>query len=214
MKIPEVAEKEFKVLSQLGNDANITQRQISQNVGLSLGLVNIILKKLIKKGYVKIKRLNRRNLQYFLTPKGFSEISRRSYQYFRRTMNSVRRIKEKIQELVLKEYSKGKTEFIILGDGELADIVEITLRNLNKKDLKFRRARGEDEISDSDNNVVLVTEDTKDNRLDQDFRDPGRYISVSAKLADTLRPARRPGVLDCRSRREIRRSNDSGQARF
>jgi len=184
MKTPEVAEKEFKVLSQLGNDANITQRQISQNVGLSLGLVNIILKKLIKKGYVKIKRLNRRNLQYFLTPKGFSEISRRSYHYLWKTIDSVAKMKEKIQGFVLEEYSKGITQFVIVGNGELADIVEISLRNLNKKDLKFRRALEEDEISDSGDNVVLVTEDTEDNRLDQDFRSSPKYINVLAKLAE------------------------------
>ncbi|GAG14311.1 unnamed protein product, partial [marine sediment metagenome] len=100
MESPEVTEKELKIISQLGKDANITQRQISQNVGLSLGLVNIIVKKLIKKGYVKIRRLNRRNLQYFLTPKGFSQLSRRSYHYFWKTIDSVAKMKEKIQELV------------------------------------------------------------------------------------------------------------------
>ena len=48
MESPKITEKEFKIISQLGKDINITQRWISQKVQLSLGLINIILKKLIK----------------------------------------------------------------------------------------------------------------------------------------------------------------------
>lgn len=179
-----ITENEFKVIHQLGRGARVTQRQVSQNSGLSLGLVNLILKKLIKKGYVKVKRLNRRNLQYFLTARGFSEISRRSSHYLWKTIDSVKRLKGKIQKLVLKEYSKGKTEFIILGDGELADIVEISLRDLNREDLKFKRASKADEISDNDDTVVLVIEDTEDKRLDQDFRGPRRHVNVLAELKE------------------------------
>jgi len=43
-------------------------------------------------------------------------------------------MRRKIQDLVLTEYQKGKTHFIIFGDGELADIIEMSLRNLNIND--------------------------------------------------------------------------------
>lgn len=48
MESPKITVKEFKVISQLGKDINITQRRIPQKVQLSLGLINIILTKLIK----------------------------------------------------------------------------------------------------------------------------------------------------------------------
>ena len=184
MKTPEVTEKELKIISQLGKDANITQREISQNVGLSLGLVNIIVKKLIKKGYVKIRRLNRRNLQYFLTPKGLSEISRRSYHYFWKTIDSVKRLKEKIQELVLEEYSKGTTQFLIVGNGELADIVEISLRDLNRENLKFKRALKPDETGDMTDGVLLITEGTGYERFSRGLRSRPRYIDIVARLIE------------------------------
>lgn len=184
MEFPKITEKEFKVISQLGKDAHITQRQISQNVGLSLGLVNIILKRLIKKGYVKIKRLNRRNLQYFLTPKGFSQISRRSYHYLWKTIDSVKRLKEKIQELVLEEYSKGTTQFVIVGDGELANIIEISLRDLNRDDLKFKRALKWDEVGGSTDGLLLISGGTGYEGFSPGLRSRARYIDIVARLTE------------------------------
>jgi len=48
-------------------------------------------------------------------------------------------MKKKIQRLILIEYEKGETHFIILGDGELADIIELSLKDLNKSELEYRR---------------------------------------------------------------------------
>jgi len=184
MESPEVTEKELKIISQLGKDANITQRQISQNVGLSLGLVNIILKKLIKKGYVKIRRLNRKNLQYFLTPKGFSQLSRRSYHYLWKTIDSVAKMKNKIQELVLEEYSKGTTQFLIVGNGELADIVEISLRDLDRENLKFERALKQNEIGGSTDGVLLITQGTGYEGFSRSLSSRPRYIDMVTKLTE------------------------------
>ena len=184
MESRKITEKELKVISQLGKDTNITQRQISQNVGFSLGLVNIVVKKLIKKGYVKIRRLNRRNLQYFLTSKGFSELSRRSYYYLCETIDSVAKMKKKIQELVLEEYSKGTTQFLIVGNGELADIVEISLRDLDRENLKFKRALKWNDIGDSTDGVLLVTEGTAYERFRQGLGSRPRYIDIVARLTE------------------------------
>ena len=132
-----IEEKEFKVIDEVRRGSVITQREISQRTGFSLGLTNVLLKNLIKKGYIKITKPDRRSLQYFLTPRGMAEVANRTYQYFFRTIHSLGEIKAKIQSLLLKEYSQGRRKFIILGDGELAEITEIALRNLNKKDVTY-----------------------------------------------------------------------------
>lgn len=152
-----VREEEFRLIREVGKDNNLTQRKISQKTGISLGTVNLILKRLTKKGYVKVRRLNRRNLQYLLTPKEFAEITKRSYHYLLTTIDSVRKIKAEVQELVLQEYRKGKTQFIIFGDGELADIIELSLKNLDKSNLKYRRASRVEEIN-SDKAVILLAQ--------------------------------------------------------
>ena len=135
-----IGEKEYKLLSQVSKDPTGTQREISRQLGFSLGMTNILLKRLIHKGYIKISQLNRRKVKYFLTPAGIAQKIKRTHQYLSYTFHSLKEIKYKVQTVLLAEYKKGRRKFIILGDGELADITEIALRNLGKKDIIYTKA--------------------------------------------------------------------------
>lgn len=137
----EITEKELKLIEEIAQNGGITQRELSRISGISLGMVNMTLKKLIKRGYVKARGMNKRSLEYVLTPKGFSEKAKKSYRYFRSTLSSLKKMKEKIQSLILAQYSKGARNFIILGEGELADIVEMSFRGFPFDDVRYRRVK-------------------------------------------------------------------------
>ena len=64
---------EVLILEELEKNSDITQRELSEKTGLSLGMVNLLLKKFIKKGFVKLERLNSKSFRYILTPEGFKE---------------------------------------------------------------------------------------------------------------------------------------------
>mgnify|MGYP001140784140 CR=1 FL=1 len=184
MHIHPVSEEEFRLIQEVRNDETLTQRKLSEKTGIALGTVNLILKRLTQKGYIKVKRLNRRNLQYLLTPEGFTEISKRSYRYLLKTINSVRKMKAEIQHLVLEEYYKGKREFIILGDNELADIIELSLKDLDKSNLKYQRASRPEHIRSSKAVILLAqTElDPGDRTSDIGLR-TNKYIDVLAAIS-------------------------------
>jgi len=152
-----IEDYEFKIIDEIGKDVNTTQRRISHQIGLSLGMTNIIMKKLIAKGYVKVKGLNRRKVQYILTPRGFAEKVKKTHGYLLRTIDTLKAIKEKIQDTALEYYEKGEKNFTILGKGELADIVEISLRDMGKKDLQYSRARTPQEVN-SKNSIILLAD--------------------------------------------------------
>ena len=177
MELSEITERELKVIDEIAKDRSITQREISQRAGMSLGMVNIVLKKLTRKGYIKLRRLNKRSLEYILTPKGFAQKAKKSYWYVHRIINSLKEIKAKIQTLILEEYQKGGRKFVILGDSELADIVEISLRDLHKSDLRYTRVFKKEKIKEKDA-LILATEEkyraSKDNK---------RWINVLEKIS-------------------------------
>jgi len=154
----EISDKDLKIMEEIAKDKGITQRELSKRAGISLGMVNISLKKLARKGYVKVKGMNKRSLEYVLTPKGFSEKAKKSYRYFLNTLSSLKKMKRKIQSLILAEYAKGARNFIILGNGELADIVEISLKSLSFKDIKYKRTNNKERIPVK-KYVVLLTEE-------------------------------------------------------
>jgi len=170
-----IGEKEYKLLSQVSKDPAGTQREISRQLGFSLGMTNLLLKRLIRKGYIKISQLNRRKVKYFLTPAGIAQKIKRTHQYLSYTFHSLKEIRAKIQTLLLEEYRKGRRKFIILGNGELADITEIALRNLSKKDIKYSKvAKGE---TDDANSLLLITNPKQEIKNDK---------TPSLNLLDTI----------------------------
>jgi len=198
MDSSEIVEKEFKVMEEVSRDKNLTQRKISQRLGLSLGMTNLIIRKLANKGYIKIKGLNRRKVQYILTPQGFAEKTKKSYRYLLRIIDSLKTMKKKIQRLILMEYEKGETHFIILGDGELADIVELSFKDLNNSKLEYRRVSKIEEI-DTHKAIILLTQpepeletlesgltssDLRHRTWDSELR-TNRWINVLAAISGT-----------------------------
>lgn len=130
-KMSNLTEKELTVIDRIGdNGGKITQRQIAQHAGFSLGLTNVILKRLAKKGHIKVRQLTPKKMQYILTSKGMVEKTKKSYQYIFRTINEIKNIKKLVAELLITEYRNGNRRFGIIGDSEILDIVEITARGI------------------------------------------------------------------------------------
>ena len=177
-----IGERELRIIEEISQDKNLTQRKISHRLGLSLGMTNIILKRLVNKGYIKVRGLDRRKVQYILTPKGFAEKTKKSYRYFLKTIYSLQEMKKKIQHLVLTEYEKDETHFVILGEGELADIVELSLKGLNKSELEYRRVSRLGDINSS-NAVVLLAESKLKTRIEELGLQVNKCIDVLSTIS-------------------------------
>ncbi|MFA6696321.1 MAG: winged helix-turn-helix transcriptional regulator [Sphaerochaeta sp.] len=77
--------KEFSILNYIDRNSDATQRELSEHIGVSLGTINILLKRMVKKGLVKIERLQPNSVKYFLTPAGIADKIERTYGYIVRT---------------------------------------------------------------------------------------------------------------------------------
>ena len=117
---------ELAVLESLhGVDKSISQRELARRTGLSVGLINAVMKKLVYTGYVKTSHLNRRSVEYLLTPSGFAQTALKSYRYMLRTVREYRAIQTRLHVLVNKLKSDGVSKFYLHGDGELAELVSV-----------------------------------------------------------------------------------------
>ena len=108
----------------LHNPSNVRQRNLAHVIGLSLGMTNAILKRLVQKGLLKIKKVNNRNIQYIVSPRGVEKVARRSYRYFRRTIKNVVYYKESIEEMLVQIAARGFEEVVLMGSSDLDFIVE------------------------------------------------------------------------------------------
>jgi EPS-associated MarR family transcriptional regulator len=96
-------ESQFKTLRELSKDGNLSQRDLSKKMGLSLGKVNYIVNALLEKGYIKAKRFkNSRNkigYMYIITPKGISTKLSQTYDFLQRKTDEFERLRAEIEEL-------------------------------------------------------------------------------------------------------------------
>ena len=125
-----LSEREFELVNIIGAELASTQRDLSRQMDLSLGMINMLIRRMISKGYIRIKQLNKRKFEYILTPKGFSEKMRKSVKYTVKTMNSITTIKNCLRDVLKEPVKRGERNFTILGKSDFATLVEIVLREL------------------------------------------------------------------------------------
>ena len=93
----------YQLLKSLEQDANLTQRQLSKELGISLGKVNYCLKNLIQKGFVKINNFknSKHKLQYsyLLTPKGIEEKTKLTIEFLQVKTKEYEALKEEVERI-------------------------------------------------------------------------------------------------------------------
>ncbi|MDR2364178.1 MAG: MarR family transcriptional regulator [Spirochaetaceae bacterium] len=102
----------------------LRQRDLAQIAGTSLGMTNSILKRLAQKGWITVKKLNSRNIQYAVTLEGINEIVHRSYRYFKRTIKNVVFYKDTIDDIIQKAKRQNINAVLLIGVSDLDFIVE------------------------------------------------------------------------------------------
>ncbi|MDR0709483.1 MAG: winged helix-turn-helix transcriptional regulator [Spirochaetaceae bacterium] len=130
-----------KVYDSSESRSSLSQRDLAQMAGTSLGMTNVILKRLARKGWIIVKKINSRNIQYAVTLDGMNEIIRRSYAYFKRTIKNVFFYKEKIDQAIGEAKRKGIVSALLVGPSDLDFIVEHSCR---RHGLKFLQTPEED----------------------------------------------------------------------
>jgi len=96
-------ESEFYVLRELSQNNNLTQRELSKRLGLSLGSINFVLKALMKKGYIKMQSFkdsdNKAKYIYVLTPKWLYDKAILTKEFINNKLQEYESLKKEIEEL-------------------------------------------------------------------------------------------------------------------
>lgn len=118
--------RELILLEQIEYNPDVTQATLATQLGVAVGTVNWHLKRLVAKGYVKVKRAQRRKLRYIITPEGIAFRARLTINYIDQSMRLYRRTRQQVRELLAEVRAAGYDQVCILGDGDLADICRLT----------------------------------------------------------------------------------------
>jgi hypothetical protein len=125
------AQRELQLLCEVEKNATVTQRSLAHTLGVAVGLTNLYLKRLIRKGHIKITTIPRNRLKYLLTARGIAEKSRLTYQYMQYSLSYYRKMRQRLQQVFGKLSKDGTKRVVICGTGELAELAYLTLCELD-----------------------------------------------------------------------------------
>lgn len=118
------SDKEVIILEHIYYNDSLKQRELADKAGISLGMVNAILKRLMEKGWLVTKRINSRNISHVVSPSGIEEIFKKGYLDFKKTIDDVQLYKTGIERLVSEAKAAGYKTVALVGKSDLDFIVE------------------------------------------------------------------------------------------
>lgn len=110
------------LLESVERQAHQTQRDLSKEFGVALGLVNAYLKYCIKKGLIRVKTVPSHRYLYFITPSGFAEKSRLSLKLVSHSLVSFRQARHDYDKAFAKLKKAGRSKVALIGHSELSEI--------------------------------------------------------------------------------------------
>jgi len=128
MEITSESECDLDILEQIEQDPNATQAGLASQIGVAVGTINFHLKRLVAKGYVKVRRAERRKLRYLITPEGISLRARLTVDYIQNSFRLYRLVRERMVKALAQVQEMGYDQIRLESDSSIDganDVVEI-----------------------------------------------------------------------------------------
>ena len=128
------AEHDRKVLQAIASGQRVTQRSLSTELGVALGLTNLLIRRLVGKGYVKVSKLDTRHVRYLMTPAGWEALASATRQSLENTVHLYTETREHIRSSLSQISDRcspngdGQKRVIFYGAGDVAEIAYVGLQ--------------------------------------------------------------------------------------
>jgi predicted transcriptional regulator len=121
------AHRDLRLLEAVEKDSCVTQRSLATKLGIALGLTNIYLKRLARKGYIKFVNVRSNRITYLITPRGIAEKARLTYEFMDYSLHLYGEVRQHLR-VVLQECAAADRRVAIYGRGEAAELAYLSLR--------------------------------------------------------------------------------------
>src|SRR5215217_2505943 len=121
--------RDLRLLEELEQEATITQRTLASRLGMALGLTNLYLKRLIRKGYVKCVTVAPNRLVYLVTPRGLTRKARLTYEFMKYSLDFYRDARHHLRRSLTEAVGRQR-RVAIYGTGDAAELVFLLLKEM------------------------------------------------------------------------------------
>jgi predicted transcriptional regulator len=121
------ARRDLRLLDAVEQDARVTQRRLATKLGIALGLTNVYLKRLVRKGYIKCVNVQSNRIMYLITPRGIAEKARLTYEFMDYSLHLFGEVRRHLRP-ALHESVAANRRVAIYGRGEAAALAYLSLK--------------------------------------------------------------------------------------
>jgi DNA-binding MarR family transcriptional regulator len=123
--------RDLQFLEELEKNPIVSQRELSHRFGIALGVTNACLKRMARKGWIRIRDLNPRRMGYYLTPKGILEKTRLTIHLISFRVQHYSELKKVIADRLLEMQHQGMHRIVFYGVSDEMEVAYITLQGVN-----------------------------------------------------------------------------------
>lgn len=125
--------RDLRLLEELERNPIVSQRELSHRFGIALGVTNACLRRMARKGWIRIRDLNPRRIGYYLTPKGILEKTRLTIHLISFRVQHYTELKKVISNSLLEMQRDGMQRIVFYGVSDEMEVAYITLQGVNLK---------------------------------------------------------------------------------
>ncbi len=118
--------RDLALLQEIEADPDVSQAMLAEELGVAIGTINWHIKRLVEKGFVKVKRARRRKLRYIITPEGIALRARLTVDYIQQSFKLFRHVRERVTTLLQKLEAMDIHSVRLDATGDVADVCRLT----------------------------------------------------------------------------------------
>jgi predicted transcriptional regulator len=121
------AHRDLRLLEAVHQNSRVTQRGLAGKLGIALGLANIYLKRMVRKGFIKVVNVQPNRISYLVTPRGIAEKARLTYEFMDYSLHLYGEVRQHLRTALQDCAAAGK-RVAICGSGEAAELAYLSLK--------------------------------------------------------------------------------------
>lgn len=118
--------RELIILEKIENNPDETQASLAAQIGVAVGTINWHLKRMVEKGYVKVRRAERRKLKYIITSEGLALRAKLTLDYIQNSFSLYRLVRDRALTTFDQLKRQGITRIHLVGEGDVYDVCKLT----------------------------------------------------------------------------------------
>ncbi len=181
---PSESMRDLQFLEELEKKPNASQRELSNKFGIALGVTNACIRRMVRRGWIKLRKVPPRRIGYYLTPKGFAEKAKLTGIFLSYNIHHYARLKNMIGERLLEMASQGVRRVVFYGVSDEMEVAYVTLQGTNMelvaivddddgakgRKILGRKTKDPSEIDNLGADAILVTSISEKERILKDLK--------------------------------------------